>query len=347
MTLSRKQFLGTLGGVAAYMAAPKAFSQSPITLRLHHPLPPQAPIPRHALTAWADKVKKDSDGRIRVQLFPAMQLGGRPQDLVDQARNGVVDLVWTILGYTPGRFPKTEVFELPFMVGKATESAVALQQYVEQQAMDEFKGVKLITVHTHGPGLFHGRKPIKRLEDMQGMKVRGGSRIINIALKELGAVAVGMPVPQTSEALSKGVIDATTLPWEVVPAYRVQQTVKNHTGFAGPKGLYTQTFGVMMNQKRYDALPDDLKAVIDANSGVEVARAFGAVMDEYDQIGLQAAEKARNNIVMLDDKETARWQAALAPTRDAWFQEVQGKGIDGPKLLAEAERLIAAQRSES
>lgn len=344
MKLTRKQFLGAMGAAATFLAAPSAFSQSQITLRLHHPLPPQAPIPRHALTQWAEKVKKDSGGRIRVQLFPAMQLGGRPQDLVDQAKNGVVDLVWTILGYTPGRFPKTEVFELPFMAGKATESAVALQQYVEQHAMDEFKDVKLITVHTHGPGLFHGRKPIQRLEDMQGMKVRGGSRIVNIALKELGAVAVGMPVPQTSEALSKGVIDATTLPWEVVPAYRVQQSVKNHTGFQGPQGLYTATFGVLMNRKRYDSLPDDLKAVIDANTGVEVARAFGAVMDEYDQIGLQAAEKVRNNIVMLDEKETARWKEALKPTREAWFKEVEGRGIDGPKLLAEAERLIAAQR---
>lgn len=343
MTMTRKQFLGTLGGMAAALGAPRSFAGQEIKLRLHHPLPPQAPVPRHALTEWAEKIRKESDGRIRVQLFPAMQLGGRPQDLVDQVRNGVVDMTWTILGYTPGRFPKTEVFELPFMVGKASESSVALQQYIEKHAMDEFPDVRLIAAHTHGPGLFHARRAINSLEDIKGMKVRGGSRIINIALKGLGAVAVGMPVPQMGEALSKGVIQATTLPWEVVPAYRIQQTVKHHTGFAGPHGLYTQTFGVMMNRRRYESLPDDLRAVIDANSGVEVAQTFGGVMDTYDLVGRQAAEKAGNRIVTLDERETGRWKDALASTRKNWLDEVRGRGIDGQALLASAERLIAAQ----
>ncbi|HMM85174.1 TRAP transporter substrate-binding protein [Azohydromonas sp.] len=340
MKITRKAFLGTLGAAATLALAPSAFAQT-ITLRFHQFLPPQAPIPSKAIAPWAEKIEKDSGGRIKVQQFPSMQLGGRPPELFDQAKDGVVDIIWTVLGYTPGRFPKSEVFELPFMTGSAEASSRAFQAYVEKHAMDEFKDVKLIAVHTHGPGLFHSKDPINKLEDLKGMKVRGGSRIINIMLEQLGATPVGLPVPQVGEALSKGVISSTTIPWEVVPALKVHQIVKNHTGFSGDKGLYTQTFGVVMNKAKYDALPPDLKKVIDDNSGAATAALFGSAMDEGDKGGVALAQQAGNKIVMLDAAETARWQRAAAGVRDAWFKEVSAKGIDGPKLLADAEALIA------
>jgi len=340
MKITRKAFLGALGAAATMALAPSAFAQT-ITLRFHQFLPPQAPIPSKAIAPWAEKIEKDSGGRIKVQQFAAMQLGGRPPELFDQAKDGVVDIIWTVLGYTPGRFPKSEVFELPFMTGSAEASSRAFQAYVEKHAMDEFKDVKLIAVHTHGPGLFHSKDPIAKLEDLKGMKVRGGSRIINIMLEQLGATPVGLPVPQVGEALSKGVISSTTIPWEVVPALKVHQIVKNHTGFSGDKGLYTQTFGVVMNKAKYDALPPDLKKVIDDNSGAATAALFGRAMDEGDKGGVALAQQAGNQIVTLDAAETARWQRAAAGVRDAWFKEVGAKGIDGPKLLADAEALIA------
>jgi TRAP-type C4-dicarboxylate transport system substrate-binding protein len=312
-----------------------------VTLRFHQFLPPQAPIPAKAIAPWAEKIEKDSGGRIKVQLFPSLQLGGKPPELFDQAKDGVVDFVWTVLGYTPGRFPKSEVFELPFTCGPAEACSRAFHEYVAKNAMDEFKDVKLIAVHTHGPGLIHSRDPIARLEDLKGMKVRGGSRVINIMLEQLGATPVGLPVPQVGEALSKGVISATTIPWEVVPALKVQQIVKNHTGFTGDKGLYTQTFAVVMNKAAYDKLPADLKKVIDANSGIEVAAKFGRAMDDGDKGGLALAQKAGNNIVTLDAAETARWTRTAAGVRGIWYKEVSGKGIDGPKLAAEAEALVA------
>jgi len=312
-----------------------------VTLRFHQLLPPQATIPARAIAPWAEKVEKESGGRIDVQVFPSMQLGGKPPELFDQAKDGVVDLVWTVLGYTPGRFPKSEVFELPFSSGLAEPASRAFQEYVEKHAMDEFKDVRIIAVHVHGPGLFHSRDPITKLEDLKGMKVRGGSRVINIMLEQLGATPVGMPVPAVSEALSKGVISATTIPWEVVPAVKVQQIVKNHTGFSGDKGLYTQTFVVAMNKASYEKLPADLKKVIDANSGIETAAMFGRAMDEGDKVGLSLAQKAGNNIITLDAAETARWQKVAAGTREVWYKEVASKGIDGKKLAAEAEALIA------
>lgn len=312
-----------------------------VTLRFHQFLPPQATIPAKAIAPWAQKVEKESGGRIKVQLFPSMQLGGKPPELYDQAKDGVADIVWTVLGYTPGRFPKTEVFELPFSSGLAEPASRAFQEFVEKYAMDEFKDVKVIAVHVHGPGLIHSKDPITKLEDMKGMKVRGGSRVINIMLEQLGATPVGMPVPAVGEALSKGVISATTIPWEVTPALKVQQIVKNHTGFAGDQGLYTQTFVVAMNKGAYDKLPADLKKVIDANSGIETAALFGRAMDEGDKVGLSLAQKAGNRIIMLDPVETQTWRRTASGVRAVWYKEVGSKGIDGPKLAAEAEALIA------
>ena len=336
----RRLLKSMLGGLALAGAVHVAWAAD-VTLRFHQMLPPQATIPAKAIEPWAAKVEKESGGRIKVQRFPSMQLGGKPPELFDQAKDGVVDLIWTVLGYTPGRFPKCEAFELPFTVGSAESGSRAFQAYVEKNAMDEFKDVKLIAVHVHGPGMFHSKDPINKLEDLRGMKVRGGSRVINIMLEQLGATPVGMPVPAVGEALSKGVISATTIPWEVVPALKVQQIVKNHTGFTGDKGLYTQTFAVAMNKASYDKLPPDLKKVIDANSGIETAALFGRAMDNGDKAGLELAKKAGNNIITLDAAQTARWQRTAAGVRAVWYKEVGDKGIDGPKLAAEAEALIA------
>ncbi|MEZ5615261.1 MAG: TRAP transporter substrate-binding protein [Rhodocyclaceae bacterium] len=334
------KFIGKLLAVAIGAVVWQAAHAADVTLRFHQFLPPQATIPSKAIVPWAQKVEKESGGRIKVQHFPGMQLGGRPPALFDQAKSGVADIVWTVLGYTPGRFPKAEVFELPFSSGLAEPASRAFQEYVEKHAMDEFKDVKVIAVHVHGPGLIHSKTPVTRLEDLKGMKVRGGSRIVNIMLDQLGATPVGMPVPAVSEALSKGVISATTIPWEVVPALKVQQLVKNHTGFAGEQGLYTQTFVVAMNKASYDKLPADLKKVIDANSGIETAALFGRAMDEGDKRGLALAQKAGNTIHMLDAVETQTWRRTAAAVRGIWYKEVSAKGIDGPKLAAEAEAFI-------
>ena len=335
----RRTALLALGAVAAASMAGNALAQQ-VTLRLHQMLPQQATIPAKAIVPWAQKVEAESGGRIKVQLFHAMQLGGAPPQLFDQARDGVVDITWTVLGYTPGRFPKTEVFELPFMSGNAEQSSKAIQEYVEKFASDEFKDVKLIAVHTHGPGLFHTKTPVTGLESLRGMKIRGGSRIINNMLTKLGATPVGMPVPAVTEALSKGVISGTTIPWEVTPALKVSQLVKNHTTFAGKHGLYTQTFVFAMNKNAYEKLPADLKKVIDDNSGLETAAMFGRAMDQGDVAGREIAVKAGNNIVALDINETQRWRRTAAAVETDWVNEMKGKGIDGAKLAAEARALV-------
>lgn len=314
-------------------------SAEEVTLRLHQFLPATSSVPRDGIAPWAKRIEDASNGRIRIELYPSMQLGGSPTDLFDQAREGVVDLVWTVLGYTPGRFPKSEVFETPFMVTSAEATSRAFERFVEHYAMDEFDSVKLIAVHTHGPGLFHTKTPITSLTDLGGMKIRGGSRIISNMLAELGASPIGMPVTQVPEALSTGVISGTTIPWQVTIALRTSELAHNHTGFSGPNGLYTQTFALVMNKDRYQSLPDDLKAIIDANSGIEIAAAFGRAMDKDDVVGRQMALDLGNAIVTLDAAETARWKAAAHPTIDKWIAATP----DGQMLYDAAKALVAEE----
>lgn len=312
-----------------------------VTLRIHQMLPPQATIPAKAIVPWAEKVMKESNGRIKIEKYNAMALGGTPPQLVDQVSDGVVDFIWTVIGYTPGRYPTTEAFELPFVMTTGEATSKAFHEYCEKHCTEEFASMKVIAWHAHGPGLIHSKNPVNSLDDMRGLKIRGGSRVINQMLEALGATPVGMPVPAVSEALSKGVIDATTIPWEVTPSLRVSELVSNHTSFSGDHGLYTQTFVFGMNKDAYDRLPDDLKAIIDANSGVETAAFFGRVMEEGDAIGLKIAQDRKNSIVQLDEAETQRWMDAATPIIDAWIEEMNGKGLNAANLVSEARDLIA------
>ena len=312
-----------------------------VTLKIHHFLPPQAPVPKNFIAPWAEKVEKESGGKIKVEIYPAMQLGGKPPALYDQAKDGVVDIVWTLAGYTPGRFPKTEVFEMPFIPASAEATSQAAWDYYEANLKDEFKDTHIIAVHTHGPGLLHVKGDgVHKLEDMAGLKMRGPTRMVNELLKSLGATPVGMPVPAVPEALSKGVIDGTVIPWEVTAPLKIAELVKTHTGFSGDRGLYTSFFVYTMNKAKYDSLPADLKKVIDANSGRETAKWVGMVMDQGDAPGLAIAKKAGNEIVTLGPDETARWQEASKGVVAAWIQEMKAKDIDGAGLYQQAKTLI-------
>ena len=197
MKLSRRTLIGMS---AAAVAAPtllrmRAANAAEVTLKLHHFLPPKSNAHARLLDPWAKKVSELSGGKVEIQIFPSMQLGGKPPELYDQAKDGVVDIIWTVIGYTPGRFPSTEAFELPFVMTNGEATSRAFHEYCEKHCADEFKDVKVIAWHTHGPGLIHSKTPVNKLEDMQGLKIRGGSRTINEMLTRLGAEPIGMPVP--------------------------------------------------------------------------------------------------------------------------------------------------------
>ncbi|MBL4872710.1 MAG: TRAP transporter substrate-binding protein [Rhodobacteraceae bacterium] len=330
-----------IGGAAVAVAMASSAMAQEVTLRLHQFLPLQAAIPANAIQPWIDKIEADSGGRIKIEHYPSMQLGGSPPSLYGQAKDGVVDIIWTLMGYTPGRFPTSEAFELPFMTGSSEASSRAFHEYMVANAMDEFADTRPLVFHTHGPGWIHSNKPITKLEDVSGQKLRGPTRVITNLLGKLGATPVGMPVPAVPEALSKGVIDGTVLPFEVTVPLRISELVENHTGFETNPGLYTATFVLTMNNDSYDRLPDDLKAVIDANSGPDVAAMFGAVMDAADIKGREIAEASGNTVTALDDTEKARWMAAAQPVVDDWLVEMDALGIDGQALIDSAKTLIA------
>ena len=336
----------TMMGVAAAalavgMSATGAFAQE-VTLRLHQFLPPQANVPKQVLDVWADKVEADSGDRIKIERYPSMQLGGTPPELMDQAIDGVADIVWTVVGYTPGRYPSTEVFELPFMVNDARAASSAYWQMFEKHMKDtEFKDVHILGTWVHGPGLLHTNKEVRTPADMQGLKIRGGSRLVNQLLETTGATPVGMPVPAIPEGLSKGVIDGTTIPWEVTTALKVPELVKNHTEFSG-SALYTLTFVLAMNKDKYESLPDDLKKVVDDNSGLEFSIFAGGTQSDADGPARKIAADLGNNIVTLSDEETQVWRDAAQPIYDSWVADMDSKGVDGQALIDEARGLMDA-----
>lgn len=332
--------------ISTAVLAQNAFSAD-VTFRIHQFLPAHSNVPKLAIKPWAEKVESESEGRIEFQHFPSMQLGGKPQQLLDQARDGVVDIVWTALGYTPGRFPKSEVFELPFISPNNAElGSRAFQDFVQNYAGEEFKGLKIIAVHTAGPGIFHSKDPIESLEDIEGTKIRGASRLVNMLLENLGATPVGIPAPSIGEAMSKGVVSAASLQWEAVPTLKLEQMVKNHTEFSGDKSLYTGTFAFVMNPQAYEKLPPDLKAIIDNNSGDNTAALFGRAMDEGDRRGRSEVLQAGNNIITLDAAETARWKEKTLSVRNNWIKEVKEQGIDGAAVIDAAEEKISEHLSQ-
>ena len=340
--MKKRNFIkATLVGFVSALALGGAASAQEVTLRLHQFLPPPAPVPSQILKPWAAGVEEASGGRIKIEHFDAMSLGGRPPELMDQARDGVVDMTMTLVGYTPGRFPRTEVFELPFMMTNPVATAAAYWEMVETDWQDtEYKDVKVLGAWVHGPGQLHSQDGVNSLEDMKGLTLRGPTRIINNLLGELGAEPVGMPLPAIPEALSKGVVKGTVIPWEVTTAIRLSELVDNHTEFAGEEALYTATIVLVMNKASYDALPDDLKAILDAESGAKLSTFATQVMWDMDAPARKVAEEAGNTIVKLDDAEVARWKEASAPVVEQWIADMGAQGIDGAALIEQAKALI-------
>ncbi|MDD9728985.1 TRAP transporter substrate-binding protein DctP, partial [Mameliella sp. AT18] len=197
----------------------------------------------------------------------------------------------------------------------------------------------------HGPGMFHTNEPVRVPSDLEGMKIRGGSRLVNDLLTRVGAEPIGMPVPAVSEALSKGVLDGTTIPWEVTSALKVPELVKNHTEFDGA-ALYNLTFVLAMNKDMYESLPEDLQKVIDDNSGLAFSIFAGGTQADADGPARQIAVDLGNNIFTVTEEEAKEWDALVNPIYETWIADMQSKGIDGQALIDQARALMAEYTSE-
>jgi len=343
MTMYRS-LMNLAGGAALALGLASAATAADYEYNLQSFLPAQATIPADIIDVWADRIEAASGNRIKINRFPSMQLGGKPPQLIDQVLDGAIDMTWNVVGYTPGRFPSTEVFELPFIVNDARAASAAFWTMMKEHMENtEFKSVKVLGTWVHGPGMIHTNKPVVTPSDLDGMKIRGGSRQVNALLNQLGATPVGMPVPAVPEALSKGVIDGTTIPWEVTRALKVPELVQNHTEFTGPM-LYTITFVLVMNKDKFNDLPADLQKVIDDNSGMDFSVFAGGTQSDADGPSRQLAVDRGNNIITLDAAQSAAWAAAAAPVYDTWLAEMKDRGIDGQALIDEAKALMAAYK---
>ncbi|MFP7674539.1 TRAP transporter substrate-binding protein [Marivita sp. S0852] len=340
MTIYNKTLTLLAGTAIAAVVATGALAQE-VTLKMHQFLPAQANVPTLILDVWADRIEAESDGRIKIDRFPSMQLGGKPPELYDQVVDGVADIIWTVSGYTPGRFPTTEVFELPFMVEDARAASCAYWTMAQEHMLDgELKDVKILGTWVHGPGMFHTADPVATPSDLEGVKIRGGSRLVNKLLDRVGATPVGMPVPSIPESLSKGVIDGATIPWEVTTSLKVPELVEFHTEFEGA-GLYTLTFIFAMNKDKYDSLPDDLKAVIDDNSGMSFSVFGGGTQADADGPARQFAQDNGNEIITVTD--TQPWLDAVQPIYEEWIADLTEKGIDGQARIDQARALMSGE----
>lgn len=348
MNLSRRALIKAS---AAAVAAPTLLRMRPakaaeVTLRLHHFLPPKSNVHVHLLDPWAKKVGELSGGKVEIQIFPSMQLGGKPPELYDQAKDGVADIVWTLPGYTPGRFPRTEVFELPFIASRrGIVNAKASQDYADTHLADETKDVKLLSFWSHDRGVIHCRKKVETLADLNGVKLRFPTRLAGEALKAVGVAAIGMPVPQVPESLAQGVLDGAVVPWEVVPAIKLHELVKFHTEIPGSPTFYVASFFLAMNPAKYEGLPDDVRKVIDDTTGMTFATEAGKV---WDTAGAEVEKMVRdkgNTILTLSDADKAAWVKASEPVTAAWSEEMKGKGIDAAELISSAKSLLAKYES--
>ncbi|AXC50718.1 C4-dicarboxylate ABC transporter [Paracoccus suum] len=338
-SLTHRARLAAIALIAALTAIPAAAQE--VTLKLHQFLPENSFVPAHILTPWADRIEAESGGRIKVERYPSMVLGGKPSDLIDQAIDGQVDVVWTLAGYTPGRFPRAEVVELPFMSRDAVPTSRALWRMA--QGWDEFKPVHLLGIWVHGPGVIHSARPVTKLEDMRGLSLRAPSRAASMLLERLRAAPVGLPAPQIMEALSKGVIEGALLPWEVTSSIRVSEVVKNHTEFPD-RAVYTAVLMLAMNDARYQALPPDLRAVIDAASGEAFSVAAAKAQQDADAPQREAAIAAGAVVTVLDPAEAARWVEAGEGVIADW--SAAARGFDGAAAVAEARAAIDAAATE-
>lgn len=331
-----------LAGATAIALSASAVMAQDVTLRFQHFVSPKSAVPAGFMVPWAEKVMAESNGRIKIELYPGMQLGGKPPALYDQIRDGVIDGGWALPAYTPGRFPETEAFELPFVSSKSAEAtSKAAWEYAEKYLAERMGDIHLIAVHVHGAGNIHTKgDPILSAADFAGKKLRGPSRAANNLLEAMGATPIGMPVPAFPEALSKGVVEGGVIPWEIVVPLKVHELADSHVDVAGEKALYNTFFIWGMNKDSYANLPDDLKAVIDANSGLEASGWAGRAMDEGDAKMKALVSETDNLIATMSEEATAEIKAIADGQIATWVESMTGNGLPAQAMLDDARALI-------
>ncbi len=328
--------LGALGALLGF--APVASAQ--ITLTMSSWVPPSHLLTR-AQSDWCGEVSKATSGRIQCNLLPK-PVSPAPATF-DAVRDGLVDLSFSVHGYTPGRYVMGKMAEMPFLGDSAVATSVAYQRIYERHLakLDEHKGMHVITVFTHGPGvIFNNKKPIASLADMDGIKFRVGGGVVNDVGKALGANMTLKPAPQSYELLSSGVVDGVWFPDESIVSFKLDKLVKYRT--AVPGGLYNTSFALVMNEATWKKIPKADQEIINKMSGEWAARFIGRYWDETDEASRKVQREAGVQSITADAKFVADFKAKTASIEADWIKEAEAKGLkNAAAVLAEFRAEIA------
>ncbi len=277
---------------------------------------------------WCKEVKKRTNGRVKVNFYPGGTLTPAAQTY-DSVQRGIADIGHISPGYTRGRFPLTEVVELPLGPRSALAGTKMAHEYYKKFRPKELSGVKVLYLHTHGPGIIHSRKPVHKLEDMKGLKVRTQGTFQKIVVA-LGGTPVSMPITEAYDALQKGVTDAITVPYEALEGWRIGEVTKYSIEDWGAS--YPGAFLEVMNKAKWDSLPPDIQKIIDEINEEWVEKA-GRMWDEIDASGKQFAVKRGNKIITLSKAENQRWAKAMSPILAEYVSAMEAKKLPGEQAL--------------
>ncbi len=294
--------------------------------------------PKHAMNTdgwpqWIKWVKEESAGRLDVRMtYPPIN----PRDLYDRVRKGIADVAWITHGYTTGRFVFTDMVELPGLDGNAEQMSRAYWRVYTKRLLGfgEHKGVKLLGLFTHGPGMLHTRKPIASLASIKGLKVRTGGGTQAAIAKRLGIVTVSAPATKAHEILSRGVADGIFFSIETIWSFRLGDAVKFH--YAYPGGLYTASFAAIINKDRFDGLSKDDQAALMRASGERLSAMFGSVWDRADKLAVKGLGDAGNTISSFEKDTAAEIRSLLSDLDGEWIARATKAGLKdaGPVLKA-------------
>lgn len=320
-----------IGAAALALGASAAAAQT--TLRFNNWIPATHFIIADGYVKYFEDIAKATEGRVKIELT-AQSLGAPPRQM-QLAVDGIADIAWGVHSYTPGTYPLAEMVELPFIGHGADKDSVAYWRVFK--AMFEKTGMHPASVHTlgvhvHPPGhVYNSKQPIKSVGDFKGLKLRTANASTTIAFEKFGAVPITMPVTQLRDSLSKGVVDGTMFTSEGFINFRIADLIKHGTLIEG--GLYSQSFFIVMNKKKWDALPERDRAAIDKLSGEALARRIGKRWQDEENAGHDKLMKAGVQLVKADAAMMTQMKEALAHIEKAWIEKAKAKGVDGAAAI--------------
>ncbi|HYF58038.1 MAG TPA: TRAP transporter substrate-binding protein [Burkholderiaceae bacterium] len=292
--------------------------------------------PTHTLSTsqakWCEEVSAATSNRVRCNILPKAVVA--PPGTFDAVRDGLADLSYSVHGYTPGRYVLTQMAELPFLGDSAEATSVAYQRIWDKHfaRANEMKGLKVIAVFTHGPGIvFNTKKPITSLADLQGLKFRVGGGMVNEVGKALGANVTLKPAPESYELLTSGVMDGTWFPAESVESFKIDKVIKHKTTFPG--GLYNTSFAFVMNEGTWNKISKADQDAITKLSGEHAARLFGRGWDAVDRRANAFMQSAGVVATQADRKFVEEVRGRTTALEQKWVADAKGKGVANPEAV--------------